>query len=186
MSDSTTNLDIGEILKLGWADFTRSAVPYIVGIILVGLISLVSLGICMPAMLLGYYRMGLKAARGESVVVGDVFSGFSDFLPSLLLAIVMVILITIGFVLLILPGIALCYLLFWAFVLMADGERNIMTCMKRSFEYNSNHVGEMLVVVLVIFLISAAGGAVPFGALVTTPVATAMTAHAYMRAFPRT
>ncbi len=182
---TTAPLDIGETLKLGWADFTRHPVELIVGTLLVGLLSVVSLGICAPALIVGYYRMCLKAARGEPIVIGDVFSGFPSFLNALLLGLIAAVGVTIGLVLLVIPGLIVCYLIFWAFFFMADGEESPMACIKRSMEYNSAHVGDVLVFVLVAIVIQGVGGLVPFGSLIAAPVVSAMTAHAFLRAFPR-
>jgi hypothetical protein len=176
-------LDIGETLKLGWDGFSKNAVAFIVGLLLVGLVGTLSLGICLGPMVLGYNMMYLRAARGEKVEVFDVFAGFSRFLPSFLLMLIIGIGVTVGLVLLVVPGVVLAYLFFWAFWIMADGEDDFMVCLKKSWTFQQEHLGPSIVFALVATIISAAGGTIPFGALIAAPVANSMIANGYVRAF---
>jgi uncharacterized membrane protein len=171
-------LDIGETLKLGWETFTKNAVPLIVGTLLMALVGGLSFGICLGPMLVGYNKMCLRAARGEQVAVGDVFQGFQQFLPAFVLMLVAGIAIMLGFLLLIIPGFIVAFLFFWAPWIMAENpELGAIDCLKASVELSRRDIGASAIFILVNVIVNAAGGVVPFGSLVTGPIAAAMAAH---------
>jgi len=175
-------MDVGATLSEGWNVFTKNAVALIVGIVLVGLIGGFSMFLLMGPMLLGYYRMCLKAQAGESVEVGDVFSGFSDFVPAFVLSLLMGIIITIGLFFLVLPGIIAAYLFFWAFWFLADGEMNPIECLKKSAELQQKDLGGSIVFVLVNGLLQSVGSSTMIGVLLTGPLGSTMAASAFARA----
>lgn len=176
-------LDISETLKLGWDTFAKNAVPMIVGILLVAIIGGLSLGICMGPMLIGYNKMLLRAAQGEQIAVGDVFEGFQRFVPALVLFLIMAVAITIGMMLLVIPGLVLAFMFFFApWIMAAEEEMGAVDCLKASVELFKRDVGGTLVFVLVNVILSGIGGIVPFGSLLTGPVAASMAAHGTLRA----
>jgi uncharacterized membrane protein len=174
-------LDIGITLKSGWETFTKYPMEMVVGflIVLVGFMVLI-LG---PPLLIGYSRMCLKAARGEDISLGDISDGFSQFVPSLLLFVVMAIGVSIGMVFCVLPGLILAYLWFFAYWHMADGDDDFMSCMRKSTEYMKANVGAGILFVLVQTIVSQVGSVVAIGILLTAPVGALMAAHGYLRAF---
>jgi len=70
-------IDLGFAFKNGWQAFTRNFVPLAVAQLITTLLSMTV--ILIPIMWAGMFRMAIKSARGQSVEVGEVFSGFSDF-----------------------------------------------------------------------------------------------------------
>jgi hypothetical protein len=182
MADSTAPLDIGTTLSAGFASFSKSAVPLILGLLIAGAIGSVSLGICAPPMAIGYAKLCLRAARGEDVKAGEVMDGFQFFGPSWLLMLCIA-----GGVLVasctIVGGIVVAYLFFWAPTMMADGNRDAIDCLKKSYEYNKSNIGPVVVFMIVISVIQNAGHGIGIGGLVTIPVASAMRSHGYLRAF---
>ncbi len=175
-------LDIGENLKLGWNTFTSNAVALIVGMLLVAVVGGFSLGICLPPMLLGYNQMVLRATEGESVEIGDVFGGFKNFLPAFILYLLMGVSIGIGMMLFVIPGIILAFMFIWApWILAQEPTMSPIDCLKASVEAVKGDIGGNAVFVLVFMVLSAAGNFVPFGGLLTSPVATAMMAHGFKR-----
>jgi uncharacterized membrane protein len=175
-------LDIGSTINASWKDFTTHAVPFIVGMLLVALVGGLTLGICLPAMLLGFYEMVLKAARGGTPEIGEVFAGFNRFVPSLILGIIGAIALCLGFLLLVIPGLVVIWLFFWSFFFMAAGENSATACIQKSVDLSKNNVGPTAVFVLVNIIVNGVGNLVPFGGLVTGPVAASMAAHAFLRA----
>jgi len=176
-------MDVGATIGAGWQTFTRNAVALILGAILMAIGIICTLGIGSGAMIVGYNRMCLRAARGESVAPGDVFAGFSMFVPSLLLMIIGGVAVCIGSVLCFVPGLIIGFGIYWGSWIMADGEEDPMACLRRSWEYNMANIGPVLVFIIVNTVISSIGSSVAVGSLITTPVAMAMAAHAYLRAF---
>lgn len=179
---STPPLDIGANLNAGFETFSRCAVALILGLIIAGFISAISLGICGPPMTIGYLRLCVRAARGETVQAGEVFDGFQFFGP----AWVLMFLIVFGVIVAsctIVGGIIVAYLFFWAPTMMADGNRDAIDCLKRSYEYNVKEIGPVVVFMIVIAVIMHVGHGVLLGGLVTIPIASAMRSHGYLRAF---
>lgn len=176
-------LDIGETLKLGWETFTKNAVALIVGIFLAGIIGAFTFGICLGPMMIGYNQMVLRAAKGETVAVGDVFAGFQHFVPALLLYLIMIVSVFIGFMLLFLPGLILAFMFFWAPWIMAeDPTVGPIDCLKGSVEAFKRDMGGSIVFILVVGVVYGAGAVVPvFGTFVTGPIALAMAAHGVLR-----
>lgn len=175
-------LDIGETLQLAWTTFSNNAVPLIVGMLLVTVVGMVTLGIAIGPLMLGYCKMSLRAARGEQVAIGDVFEGFQRFVPGFVLFLLMGIAIGIGFVLLVLPGLVLGALFFFApWVMAADENVGPIDALKASVAIVTRDPGGAIVFILVNMVVASAGSVVGFGTLLTGPIASAMTAHGYIR-----
>ena len=168
----------GEALELT----LNHAVELIHGFIVASLVAGLSCGICGPPMLVGYARMHLRLARGDtSIQIGDVFDGFQYFLPAWILAICVGGAIFIGTLLLIIPGIVASYLLYWAFIEMADGNDDPIDCMKKSIDYNSNFIGPAIVFMIVVAILANIGHAVALGSLLTVPMAISMQAVGWVK-----
>ncbi len=171
--------DIGTALTKGWETFTANAASLIVGLILVIILSMVTLGLAAPGLLVGYQKMCLRAVRGETPEIGDVFEGFQFFLPALIVAIVVGIAVSLGFILLIIPGLILAMLWAWVFWLMADGKEGLGDLLQESGEITKGDWVGVFVLMLVVGIVGMIGGVVPFGSLVTTPITYCAMAHAY-------
>jgi uncharacterized membrane protein len=85
------------------------------------------------AMALGIYVMGLKIARGETMEIGDIFSGFNKMLPAFCLYWLMFIFIFLWALLLIIPGIlaAFSYSMAW-FIKLDHPELGANACLDLS------------------------------------------------------
>ena len=77
---------IGRNVSRAWQGLVSQAGTMIVSGLMVGLLSIMSLGICAGPLQLGYTRVCLKVVRGEQATFDDLFSGFQQFLPAFLLA----------------------------------------------------------------------------------------------------
>ena len=171
--------DIGDALKKGWETFTANAAALIVGLILLIILAIVTLGLAAPGLAVGYNKMCLRAVRGESIEIGDLFEGFQFFLPALIAAIVIGIAVSVGLILLVIPGIILAMLFSWVFWLMADGKEGLGDLLKDSGEITKSDWVGVFVLMLVVGIVGMIGGVVPFGSLVTTPITYCAMAHAY-------
>ena len=69
----------------------------------------------------GLYRMAVKQVRGELISISDIFSGGQYFLPMLAFMILYAIAATVGFLLLIVPGLLVISLTLPAYALISDG-----------------------------------------------------------------
>ena len=72
-------IDFGSAFSVGFSGYGKNVINLGVATLIAGVIGIVSLGICMPAMAAGLYVMSLKAVRGEGTEIGDIFKGFNGF-----------------------------------------------------------------------------------------------------------
>ena len=82
---------LGQWLGQAWEMVILEVWPWVGAMALMMLVSMVTLGIAGPPLMTGLYMMALKRFRGEPIGAGDVFGGFSRFLSSWGLNLVMMI-----------------------------------------------------------------------------------------------
>lgn len=131
----------------------------------------------------------LKHVRGQRTDVGDAFVGFGPrFVPLMLYSLVSQLLVMIGFVLCVIPGIYL--LVIWTpFVglLILDKGLDFWPAMEVSRKVINRHWWKMFGLLLVCFLLMLVGTLVCIvGLFITTPIATAAIVYAYEDIFGRT
>lgn len=97
--------DVGACVSAGYNGFKKDPVTHIVATLLVIIIGNVSAGLLLGPMIVGYMRLIKIQEDGGTPQIGDVFKGFDDFVPALLAGLVSGILVAIGFMLCILPGL---------------------------------------------------------------------------------
>ncbi len=82
---------LGQWLGQAWEMVIGEVWPWVGAVALMMLVSGVTLGIAVPPLTAGLYMMALKRFRGEPIGAGDVFDGFSRFLSSWGLNLVMMV-----------------------------------------------------------------------------------------------
>jgi uncharacterized membrane protein len=165
-------------------DFFGIVVGQLLGIILMTVISVLSFGLAAPAMVIGYIRFHQKKLRNEPVDFSELFSGFNDFGQSLGLTLVMWILLAIGYICCILPGIYLGVAWWFAFFALSDRLGDFWNVMEMNRQAVTTHWWSALLFLIVIHLIAYAGLlACIIGVLVTAPLAMLMACSAYDRLF---
>ncbi len=136
----------------------------------------------------GLFLYFLKTLRGEPVTVETAFAGFSKrFLHLFLVTLVCWILIGLGFVCLILPGVYLVVAWMFALVLVVDRQMDFWPAMELSRKMVHKHwwqvlaLGLVLVGVWLLGLLSCC-----IGVFVSAPVGMAALLYAYEDIFGRT
>jgi uncharacterized membrane protein len=135
----------------------------------------------------GLFRYYLKLIRGEDATVGDAFSGFSSATGSLLaLGFVQNILIWVGIVLFIIPGIYLGVAWYFSMVLVIDRQMGFWDAMEASRKVVSKHWFLVFGFLLVVGLLTVCGIiACCVGIFVTMPVGLIALMYAYEDIFSR-
>lgn len=174
-------MDIGKLVKRGWDLTWKRPEAFLIAGIITMLLGAASLGILLAPLAAGLQMMYVRAARGERVASGDVFRYLNKTIPLLLAAVVLVVAVSIGLVLLVVPGLIL--LAWWMHVLplMADRDLGLGEAMRASRTACASQ-GLLLSVVfmLVVGFIGAVGGAAwGLGAIVTLPLSSGALAAAY-------
>ena len=171
-------LDVGLSIKGGWNAFTADIVPLLVGGLIAGLLSIVTLGILAGPLFAGLYNMVVGRIRdGRPAQIGDVFSCMDRFWGFLWAAIVLVVLIGLAS-LTIVGGVLLATIWLYVFPFMVDRKMGLAEAMTASYhQVVDNGFWEHLALVVIFIAI----GAVANGwlAILSTPFTIAVTAAAY-------
>jgi len=163
-------LDYEDIFSRSWNAFKDNVAAFIIATIIVvfGSIFIVTIA----PLFYGLTYMAVKGLRGEKVEINDVFEGFNRFVKSWVLLLVSVILISIGYMLLILPGLILSILLIYSFPLLVIKDYGAMDAIKESIDISKQNFVDSLVLFIIMAIISAIGGITYIVSLVTIPIIT--------------
>ncbi len=173
-------------LERAWRLTIDNLVPLVLMTLVMVVVSGLTLGILALVTLAGYTKAILLMVRtGREPKIADIFSEMRLFLPLLGYSIVVVIVTSIGFALLFIPGIILACAIAWASLymlpLMVDRGMGVVEAFKESFRIVSSRDDIMDHIVLLILLvgISAVGSSVFIGWLFTQPFAMILLVSAY-------
>jgi hypothetical protein len=138
-----------------------------IGIVL----SVVTLGILGPVMMLGLTEMFYKTRGGKKAVIDDLFIHMDKTLDLAILMFLVFLGVFFGCILLIIPGLILAALWMYAPYYMAFRNMGILDSLKASaFTVNKNGLMTGIVIMLVTTLINAIGGQVILGIFITFPL----------------
>jgi len=166
----------GEYLSRGWELFQKNAGLFIayglVYLLIQSVLASFFVGVFLHGPLAaGFYIVAAKTARGEVIDFGDFFKGFERFLPLFLVGLVTNILTSIGFVLLIIPGIYLSVAYLFAIpaaLWLTDDFWKSMEISRKVIGRNWFSVFGFGIVLVLIFI--AGGLACGVGVIVAVPV----------------
>ena len=171
-------LDVGLAFKKGWDAFTADIVPFLVGALIAGLLSVITLGILAGPLTAGLYNMAIRRMRdGRRAEIGDVFSCFDRFWSYLWAAIVLVVLIGLAS-LTIVGGVLLATVWFYVFPFMVDRRMGLGEAMSASYHrVVDNGFWEHLALLVIFIAVSAVANG--WVGIVTFPFTIAVIAGAY-------
>jgi len=164
--------DISACISVGFSRFKQNPLTHVVSTLLVIVISGIGFGLLTGPMLVGYMRMLKAEDEGGKIEIADVFKGFDSFVPALLAVLVGSIIVSIGYMLCVLPGMLLTAILPTAAYLVATGEMDGIAALKRAWvAVKANLVGAFLCM-LVLAIVGNLGLILCFfGVFVTLPIA---------------
>jgi len=177
-------MDIGKAFEDAWKLFVKDAAPLIIGALIVLVLSIVSLGILAGPLWGGLYRMVTRRVReGRPADFGDVFSAFDRFWTLFAAALVIGILVALGLVFLILPGLLLAAIWLYVPLFVVDRGMGLGDAMRASRELVSRaglweHVGLVLVIAVITILV---GNITGIGFLLTWPLTVTLLSALYFR-----
>jgi len=133
---------------------------------------------------LGLQWAALRQVSGRRADVKDVVYGFNNFPPAVLVCLATSVIIGLGSILLLIPGLVAAILLQFPYLLVIDRKLDFWAAIKESFEVSQRHFGKLLGFFL-LQLCLIIGGALlcGFGLLVAIPICYAATAAAYIELF---
>jgi len=170
--------DIGTCLSAGFSGLKRNPVMHIVTTLLVGIVGGVSAGLLTGPMAVGYMRMIKAEDEGGKPEFTDVFRGFDDFVPALLAVLLSSIIVSIGFMLCILPGLLIMGLVPTAAYLVAVGEKDGINAIKRAFSAIKENLLGTVICSLILGIVGSLGTILcGVGVILTMPIAVIGTYH---------
>ena len=144
----------GDAIRKGWALIKPNLWLFVGGTVVAMLIPLVQM-----VMMFGVVLGARKAMRGEKVEFGDFFKVFDKFVPLLLCLLVTGLLVAVGFLLCILPGIylAVAWGMMIPMILIWDRDMEFWPAMELSRKIVSRSFWKFLWFVFVLGLFNLAG-----------------------------
>jgi uncharacterized membrane protein len=125
-----------EAIKGNWGTLILTYIVYVLISLFSSPVSLIVAG----PLALGLATFNLSFVRGEEFSIEQLFSGFQNFGTAFGAAIMTAIFVSIGFFLLIIPGIVIAIMLSQVFYIIADNpELGVMDALKASREMMDGH-----------------------------------------------
>ena len=149
-------LDVGLSFKGGWNTFTADIVPLLVGGLIAGVLSIVTLGILAGPLVAGLYSMVIGRIRdGRRAQIGDVFSCMDRFWSFFAAALVLFVLIGLAS-LTIVGGVLLATIWMYVIPLMVDRKLDLYDAMAASYHLVvDNGFWEHLALAIVLIALNA-------------------------------
>jgi uncharacterized membrane protein len=99
----------------------------------------------------------LKAARGDKVEIKDMFAAFQNYWNAVLASLLVGIIVVIGFILIIVPGIIFACKLAFTPYLVVDRKMEVIEAIKTSWRMTNGHAWKIFLMGLLAILICIAG-----------------------------
>ncbi len=164
-------MDFNKIFKYSWEIFVKDIIPLIVGGFIAGLVGLFTLGIMAGPLYGGLIKMVVRRVReNKTPEIGDIFSAMDQFGTLFITSIVLLILISLGFILCIIPGVLLFTIWMYVFVYIVDKKLSMSDAMSSSKDLVFRVGFGMHIVMVIIFaVISGILGITYIGTFVASP-----------------
>lgn len=194
-----TTFSIQEALTFGWTTFKKDPWFYVsvtaaltIFSVVVnsltgngsGIIGLIGFLIGLAAstvVTIAYARLALSVQTGEHVSWEGLWAP-ENFLNMLGATILQSIVVVIGFILLIIPGIIVSLMLCFTQLLVVDQKKNPIEAMKESYRLTKGHLFQLFLFVLTLLVINIVGAILLLvGLLVSIPVSLIAVAHVYKK-----
>lgn len=178
-------MDVKMLVEATWEQSRRHILPLLILSLILLAVSILSFGILAPVASAGYYDAILKMVRYDrEPVPADIFSKMHLFLPLLVFGLACVAVISLGFLLMVIPGViitlAICFCCMYMMPLMVDKQLGVIDAIKESYAMVRRGSMTDHIITLVIFIgVQALGSSVLLGALVTTPLSTVFLMNVY-------
>ncbi len=178
-------MDFRQHLQTAWESTLEFIVPVILLTLVQVIVVMFSFGILAPVTSAGYMQSLLRTLReGREPRLGDLFSEMRLFLPLLVFGILAMILISLGFVLFVIPGfVAAAFLLFatiYMMPLMTDKDMGLMEALKESWRMAvKKPLADQMILILLYLVIMILGSSIPVAILFTQPLVTFLVLSVY-------
>ena len=187
-------LPLGDYIKTGWDLFKQYPGGFVGFFLIYVVISAILnrapfLGLPVAAiistpLMLGNFIVSAKLLQGQPVEFSDFFAAFNFFLPLVVVSVITSILVTLGLLLLVIPGIYLAVAFMFAATLVVDRGLDFWPAMDLSRRTVQPMWFGMFTFLLLLFLINLAGVlCLGLGLLVSAPLSFCALTAAYADIF---
>ncbi len=179
-------MDFKKHLETAWNMTLKHIVMLILMTLVTLVVSFLTLGFLAPVVMAGYVQSIIMLMRdGREPKMEDLFSQMRLFLPLLGFSIAVFIATFVGFLLFVLPGLAILLAItfgcLYMIPLMTDKQMGIVDAIKSSWAMAwSESVADHIVVVILFVGLMAVGSSVFIGTLFTQPFATVFLVSIYL------
>ena len=193
-SNREADLSLGHLYGRAWRAFRREWKAAIAVMLLLALISNLGaftavqwdnaiLAIIQPALYAGAAMFYLGVVRGGRPAIGELFAGFRDariFIKAFCVYYLLTIMIVIGLLLLIVPGIYMMVAFIPAMYLVLDEKLGIVDTLNRAWDLTEERRGRVFLVLLSLIPLNIAGALVVLvGLLVSFTLSSLIMAQLY-------
>lgn len=168
-------MDFKEHFERAWQVFTDHFVLILINTLVMVGVSIISFGLLAPVVSAGYMQSLLLALReNRQPDVRDLFARMDLFFPLLGFTVLFVLLVMLGFLMLILPGIlamlAGTFFFVYMLPLMTDQQLPLIEAVKESYRMALEEpITEHIAVVAVFLILDSIGSSMVLGTLLTHP-----------------
>jgi uncharacterized membrane protein len=158
-------------ITAGWDLVKVDMVAWIVGALLMLVLSGVVPVILQGAMIIGLHIMAIKRIQGRTPEFADVFKGFNYFVPGLVAALLIMVGVSIGMLLCIIPGLVIAAATMFSYLFIVDRNMDFWPAIQASHEVvKLDYLGFTLFLVA-LGVLQIVGALLCFvGLLVTLPI----------------
>lgn len=178
-------MDFRKHFETAWQSTLQFIGPVLLLTVVQVVVVLFSLGILAPVTSAGYIQSLLRALReGRPPEIRDLFSQMSLFLPLLGFFVLVMICTGLGYMFLVLPGLAVALFVIFATMymipLMTDRKLGIMEALRESWDMATREpITDQIVISVAWLIIISLGGSIPFAILVAQPFAMFLALSVY-------
>jgi uncharacterized membrane protein len=164
-------LNIADCLGETLTHYKNNWLPHIIASVLVAFIGNIFFGLLAGPMIVGYMRMLETEDRGGTPRVSEIFSGFDNFAPALIVAVLGGVMVFIGLLFCIVPGLLLASLVPLALYLVAQGESDGISALKSAWNTLKPNLLPALLCFVLLAVLGGLGSVVfGFGVIFTLPI----------------
>jgi hypothetical protein len=168
-----------QILEETWEILWKDAFLYLLAGLLCTVLVGISLGVLGGVALVGFALLIERRRQGHDVGPAVVFSGFEFFVPATLALVVMLVGVSLGLVLLVLPGLFLLAAWSLTFCAMARERLTAGEALARSYGIFRDHALIVVVLLIVLGLVNSIAGVLIFAQLISIPYSLIALSVAY-------
>lgn len=165
-----STLDLQPVTLGTWTAFSRNAIPFIVASAVVVLGVTLSFTLLTGPLLVGMIHMSTRALNGEPVELRHLGEGFTKIGKPILTWLILLVAVSLGLLLLVLPGIVLSLLWLYAFWFVAQEDELPSDALRSSWRLVRAHLPSTILLALMLVVLNVVGSFLVVGVFIALPL----------------